>query len=257
MTGEPSTDYRETHTGEGRGKIYDTRYRSGGEAFYWENLERPLLARLFHDVSTRHGKRYLDVACGTGRILEVAAPSFDDVVGVDISEPMLVEARRKVPFARVLQMDVTTGKNTLGRFDVVSLFRFLLNAEPHLREGALAWIRSALSENGVLIANNHLNSASPLGLLLRLRNRQLGTRRHNVLSDTDVHALMAAHGLKITRSFGFGFIPMFRGRIILPRMLLLYIEKGLMALPFLQRFAKDRIYICMPFSNQAAGPTAS
>jgi SAM-dependent methyltransferase len=251
MPYEPRIDYRDSHTGKDRGKLYDARYREGADAFYWNLIECPLVVSLFRKLSVRHGKCYLDVACGTGRILEIATPAFDSVTGVDVSESMLAEARRKVPSAKLLQMDIAAEGQDLGRFDVISLFRFLLNAEPELRDGVLSWISRSLSENGVLIINNHLNSASLLGLAVRLRNRQLGTRRHNVLSDREVHSVMAKHGFKIVKSIGFGFLPAFRGKLILPRMLLQYIEPFLMAIPFLQRFGKDRIYICL-LSNSAS-----
>ncbi|HXG24606.1 MAG TPA: class I SAM-dependent methyltransferase, partial [Chthonomonadales bacterium] len=39
--------------------------------------------------------RVLDLACGTGNVAEVLAMLGYEVVGVDISEPMIAEARRK------------------------------------------------------------------------------------------------------------------------------------------------------------------
>lgn len=40
-------------------------------------------------------RRVLDLACGTGNIAEILATLGYEVVGVDISEPMIAEARRK------------------------------------------------------------------------------------------------------------------------------------------------------------------
>lgn len=40
-------------------------------------------------------RRALDLACGTGNVTEILADSGFEVVGVDISEPMIAEARKK------------------------------------------------------------------------------------------------------------------------------------------------------------------
>ena len=42
-----------------------------------------------------HGGRALDAGCGAGRYTQVLAERFDEVVGVDISEPLIDIARRR------------------------------------------------------------------------------------------------------------------------------------------------------------------
>ena len=66
----------------------------------------------------REPRTLLDVACGTGRHLEVFSRSLD-VVGVDIDREMLRVARRRCPRAELRHGDMTT--LDVGRtFDVVT-----------------------------------------------------------------------------------------------------------------------------------------
>jgi SAM-dependent methyltransferase len=86
------------------------------------------LARRF---GRSRGRRWLDVACGTGRHLEHLRNRYE-VTGVDLSRPMLREARRRLPGVRLVAADMRTLR--LGeRFDVVSC---LFSAIGHLRSEA-------------------------------------------------------------------------------------------------------------------------
>lgn len=96
-------------------------------------------ARAYDALQTAHGKDYvaearsvvgrirghqpdarslLDVACGTGRHLEVFASEFPDCAGVDASPIMLAEARRRVPNVPLSQADFT-GFDLGRQFDAV------------------------------------------------------------------------------------------------------------------------------------------
>jgi ubiquinone/menaquinone biosynthesis C-methylase UbiE len=48
----------------------------------------------------------LELACGTGSILEQLQPSFE-VTGLDLSESMLAVAAEKVPGVRLVEADMT------------------------------------------------------------------------------------------------------------------------------------------------------
>jgi len=89
------------------------------------------LVRLARRCGRSPGRRWLDVACGTGRHLEFLRRRFE-VVGVDLSEPMLREARRRLPGVRLVRGDMRSFD--LGeRFDVVSC---LFSAIGYLRTEA-------------------------------------------------------------------------------------------------------------------------
>lgn len=240
------TDYRTSHVGADRGRVYDERYARGAEEFYWSLFEKPYLERLFARLATEHGTRYLDFATGTGRILETAAQTFSDVTGLDVSEDMLQEAARKVSTAKLLQADITKDTVNLGTFDVITCFRFILNAQPELRICVLQWLRQVIDDDGVLVINNHLNRWSLTGIVCGLSNLIRGERRHNLLSDREVRELIAGCGFAVTEQYGFGIIPAWRNRLLLPRALVLTVERVSSKTPLLGLFAKDRVYLCRP-----------
>jgi SAM-dependent methyltransferase len=241
-------DFSTSHSSPGRGRVYDDSYAAGSLAFYWENFERPLLEKLFTLFSRQQRGshlRYLDFACGTGRILQTASSYFSELVGIDVSESMLSEARRKVPQAKLIQADVCSETLDLGRFDVVTLFRFLLNAGEDLRRRTLSWVRSVITNDGILLLNNHRNAWSTYGLWCGLRNA-LGLRWHNLLCDRSVHALLRRCGFRVVDRFGFGLIPHRSNHLLLPARFVRRAERTFGARACLQPFAENHIYVCRP-----------
>ncbi|MCI4364668.1 MAG: methyltransferase domain-containing protein [Thermoplasmata archaeon] len=107
------------------------------------------LARRFGRSS---GRRWLDVACGTGRHLEFLRRHYD-VAGVDLSRPMLREARRRLPGVSLVAADMRS-LDLGARFDVVScLFSAIgyLRTESDLRSAFRAFARH-LRPGGVAIS---------------------------------------------------------------------------------------------------------
>jgi ubiquinone/menaquinone biosynthesis C-methylase UbiE len=239
-------DYRTSHLAPQRGRNYDARYDSGATSFYWEHFERPYLEQMFARLSGDRQPRYLDFACGTGRIIAVAAKYFAEAVGIDVSQSMLAKARTKVPNARFFLSDVVQAPIDIGRFDVITLFRFLLNADAPLRNGVLKWIRGAIHHQGTLIVNNHCNSTSVRGAIHLVRNGiQLGKPR-KVLSDRAVRTLLSAHGFRVVEQVGFKMMPSFENRTVLPGAVLNRVERWVASLPTSQRFMENHIYLCHP-----------
>ena len=73
------------------------------------------------------GDRVLDVACGTGKSLGPLIARGWSAVGVDVSEGMLAEARRKLgPEVRLIERDMRT-LPTLGVFDLVCALNDAVN----------------------------------------------------------------------------------------------------------------------------------
>ena len=83
-------------------------------------LEREILLHLFRRL--RHSDpetRYLDFACGTGRILSVFRGAIRAMVGVDTSAGQLAEARVRIPEAELIEGNLVLDQGLLGsrRFD--------------------------------------------------------------------------------------------------------------------------------------------
>ena len=109
------------------------------------------LVRVARKYGRSRGNRWLDVACGTGRHLELLRPRYR-VVGVDLSDEMLRLARRRLPGVRLVRGDMRSFD--LGeRFDVVScLFSAIgyLRTEADLRRAMGVFARH-LRPGGVLL----------------------------------------------------------------------------------------------------------
>lgn len=246
-------DYRGSHLAEDCPARFDGHYIRGRGNLYWTHFEKPYLETLFARLGRERPGRYLDFACGTGRILEIASPHFPESVGIDVSPVMLLAARHKVPAARVIQADVTVDPPDVGSFTVISLFRFILGAEDPLREAILRWLRGVITSDGVLVLNNHLNRWSLTGFTHWLDN-VFHARPGGPPTDAFMEALLRRCGFRIGERYGFGMIPPWRARRVVPSGPLLRLERWLGRSRALQAYGKDRIYLCRPIEHAALGP---
>lgn len=199
-------DYRTTHVGsESWAKDYDAKLFSPGsfDAVIWEREQRLLDEIVQQHVSPRES--YLDFACGTGRVLSQVERHFRAAVGLDISDAMLASARSRVKAAALVQGDATRNPDVLNgqRFDFITAFRFFLNAQPSLREDAMAFLASALKdENSRLLFNVHGNRHSTRALLAakaRITREQFASMTLRESMD-----LAARHGLEVVEWYGIG-----------------------------------------------------
>ncbi len=199
-------DYRTSHVGaESWAQDYDSKLFAPGsfDAAIWER-EQLLLDRILERHMARR-ESYLDFACGTGRVLSYVEPHFRATVGLDISPTMLAVARQRAPDAKLVQADATRDPAALehGRFDFVTAFRFFLNAQPSLREAAMAFLASTLQdESSRLLFNVHGNRYSTRALLAA---KALITREQfSSMSVRESIELAARHGLEVVEWYGIG-----------------------------------------------------
>ncbi|HET9948313.1 MAG TPA: class I SAM-dependent methyltransferase [Longimicrobiales bacterium] len=167
-----TTSYRTSHAA--KGAYYD----QGPNMGPWDRFLHERHAEILRDLVRRlfpsRIRRYMDFACGTGRITQHVGAYAEDVVGVDISASMLRTAREKMPALTWLQADLTREDPDLGTFDLVTAFRFFGNAEQDLRERAVRAIARRQEPGSVLIVNNHRNPNAVAARLARLRGQPDG-----------------------------------------------------------------------------------
>jgi SAM-dependent methyltransferase len=117
-------------------------------------LEPPRVLRWLLTQLPAHGGRVLDAGCGPGRHTQVLAELFDDVVGLDISEPLIDIARRQrsSPNVRFVVMDLVFLTDNAG-FDLV-FSSTTLHHVPDL-DAALLHLRGLVRPGGkaILIDN--------------------------------------------------------------------------------------------------------
>lgn len=204
--------YRISHRAPGYGAFYNVTHEIGYYAALWAKVERPLIAHILRPLGGP-GRKCLDFACGTGRITNVAADLFGEVVGVDVSESMLGCAQ--VPRNVRLRLVDMTKEPLREKFDVVTAFRFFLNAEDRLRREALQAIHQHLDENGMLVCNIHMNATSPVGIACRVSNALLGRTVRNTLSIAQFKELVGSAGFTVENIVPYGYLP--RPGNLLPR----------------------------------------
>jgi SAM-dependent methyltransferase len=191
---QPTEDYRSSHIA--RGGHYDDLLAKVPFDAYMADWERKHLVAIVRELFPDGAPRYLDFACGTGRVTATVAPLSKTAVGVDISPSMLKVAAEKVPQATFHQADLTQEDPNLGQFDLVTSFRFFGNAQDELRNGALRAIVKRMTPDGYLVINSHRNPRALYSLLDRLTGGDAGGMDLHL---SKLRSLLARHGLRISR----------------------------------------------------------
>ena len=239
--------YRESHLHKGT-DYHETFSSIPYRSMVW-NLEQRLLSKIVLDYFMDDTPRYLDFACGTGRILEFLSPYCTSTLGVDVSTSMLDVARRVSAQVDFIEADITKDDQLGGReFDLITVFRFLPNAESELRKAALGALVRHLSSGGILVFNNHKNSGSLRSRLGAAKRWAIGdagrSRDVRTMSDLDARTLVDGSGLRIDRVYHLGVLPLADHMAWLPRGATTLIESGLSRVSFLGPLAQNLIYVC-------------
>lgn len=246
-----SEDYREYYKTKESAEEYDRKAYSKGTyaSFLWEIEKKILLEFLISLRNTRDRIRYLDFACGTGRIVSIIENFVDESYGIDISQVMLDHAAKKTKRTILIQGDITKDDGIIiGMYDLITVFRFVLNAQPELREGALKILCSRMNSiESWLIFNMHANKYS-YAFVSYLWYKFFGqannkdTKRY--LSRNDCIKIANDAGLDVIKIKGLGFIS---GRLfrVLPSLpLALLVEVSLSKLPLVNLLGTNLIFFC-------------
>lgn len=205
-------DYRSSHTSSSTAASYQEVFSRHLPGAYWRTVEQPLLESLLTQVMSGRSiseLNHLDVASGSGRLLEFFHGRTKCSTGLDISEEMLKHAKRLVPQANFLIADASHMQLS-ERFDMVTAFRFFLNAEPTLRSAVLDRIREHLQPGGLLIANIHSQPWSSLGMWRDFK-RRLGVQADRNMKIGEFNALLNRHGFEVIAHRTYGYLPLYRG----------------------------------------------
>ncbi len=204
--------YKEQFEDPGMAVSYDkTLYEPGSYGkLLWE-LEKLQLAEFIADVRKTHSHiDYLDFAAGTGRIISFVEDLVDTATGIEISQAMVDLADSKLKKGRMVCRDITNPDSEVeGKYDLITTFRFILNAEPSLRLAGIKALAARLKDDSSrLIFNNHGNLFSHKLLLWplhALRRRGKGyLPEGNYLTHGQVVRLADEAGLEIERVIGSG-----------------------------------------------------
>ena len=275
------TNYRESHVGKGS-DYHDKFIRGPYRSVVWDIEQEQILSILeSHRAGTTDPVRLLDFACGTGRILQLLEPRVDSSVGVDVSKTMLEVAESHLTRSELMNVDLTREPALSDRkFEMITAFRFFPNAEPELRDDVMRELATLLAPGGILILNNHLRCAGTKMRLRRLLHWLTGGGRRltgggrgltgggragrkknrdlHCMSDAEVASLASRFGLAIRETQTLAVLPVLKEkRPLLPKSMLVAIEKWAANRPFLKGLSNTHIYVLGHVESAGTGPDAS
>jgi ubiquinone/menaquinone biosynthesis C-methylase UbiE len=197
-----STGYVHSHKDPLKGKQYDAWYATDPWQRYLWRREQTVLRRLLKEQFANTPIDLLDFACGTGRITSFLEPLVRSAVGVDVSASMLEEARSKLRKTELFEGNILDGP-VFGRrsFNLITAFRFFVNAEPELRLAALRALVPYLAPSGSLVFNNHQNRGSVYIQITRAYAKARRFTAANTMSISECEALVGSVGLEIERIY--------------------------------------------------------
>ena len=222
-------------------------YKPGGhDEVIWRVEQRGLRRLLAKHVPDHSRADAMDFACGTGRVTGFMRSLVGSLVGVDISPAMLEVARPKVGDTPLIRADIVNQPDDVpGGKDLITAFRFLLLAEPPLREAVVRQLATKLrDERSVLIFSLHGNPCS-YRAIAALRNKLI-TRGRPPLPGFGLGAmrrLAETCGLRIVDATGLGYVPHSLSKRM-PVRIFEGIERALAGRPLLWRFGSNLLVVC-------------
>jgi ubiquinone/menaquinone biosynthesis C-methylase UbiE len=236
--------YRESHKYEAKGAEYEAYYQNKAwQRFLWSR-EQEIILRILEKYFTGKDVHLLDFACGTGRITELLENRVKTSTGVDVSGTMLAVAKEKLKRTEIIETDITV-ENVLKprKFNLITAFRFFLNAEPELRSAAIKEITELLDEDGYLVFNNHQNSGSPWIKIRYAHYRKKNPEgTFNIMSIEQMEKLAEGAGLEIVEIYPVGFFN--PPKIPVPESINRVIDRAAGKLKFLIRLSENLIAVC-------------
>lgn len=195
-------DYRNVFLGKGADKYEFGTYKENSYySLIWE-LEKEYLKDFL--VKNKF-KNYLDFACGSGRVISFAEKYVGASTGVDVSKDMLNITKTKVSKAKLIAQDIT--KSSLNaKYDLITAYRFFLNAQEGLRHDVLKEFQQMTKSGSYVVISNQGNKTSAIFLTAPLEKTFFG-KKLNMLSKKDLEKLFNQYGYELVEYRGFGFLP--------------------------------------------------
>jgi SAM-dependent methyltransferase len=236
--------YRNSHKYAKKGAEYEAFYQmQPWERFLWSR-EQKIIVHILEKYFRGRDIHLLDFACGTGRITGFMEERVKTSTGVDVSGSMLAIAKRKLNRTEIIKADITTEDVLQGRkFNLITAFRFFVNAEPALRSAAMQALAGMLSEDGYFVFNNHQSYGSPWIKLRCLRHRQVNPQGiFNVMTIGQMRNLVECVGLEIVELYPVGFFH--PPKIAIPLVVCSTAENVCSRFKSLARFSESPVAIC-------------
>ena len=239
-------DYRESHKGAAKAEQYNYGAHHGCyRSLVWA-WEQQILEQILKSYYSGRESHLLDFACGTGRIIGFMEEKVTTATGVDISESMLQISKKRLLKSDLILGDLTR-QNILGnrRFNMITAFRFFLNAQPSLRKEALKAMAEYLTDDGLLVFNIHMQRCSIMHIVLcGWSFLRYGRNNERCLSIRQIRSMVDEAGFRITKIFHWGLLPATDNHMPVPPWLLVRFENWASRYRLLRPLAQNIIIVC-------------
>jgi phosphatidylethanolamine/phosphatidyl-N-methylethanolamine N-methyltransferase len=168
----------------------------------WPMIAKKRIRRAIKNLELSPGQQVLEVGVGTGMSLP-AYPAEVDVIGVDLSEKMLMQAQRQIAEERwsrisVMQMNAEQLDFADSSFDVVTSFH-VISVVSDPRRMMLEMIRVCKPGGRILIVN-HFRSPNPW--IARMVDSAGAVTRHlGWRTDLDLQEIVSEMPLRVERRY--------------------------------------------------------
>ena len=240
--------YLEMHKADWVPIHYDTVIYDPGsyDTFIWE-LQKPVLRSLMARSSEKSGgARYLDFACGTGRIIAAIEDLVGGSFGIDTSPQMATYAQAGLSRSTVVCGDLLADRDLVpADFDVITAFRFFYNTEPDVRVRVMRALAQHLAgPEARLIFNVHANATSTDSLTSAYK-RVRGWGQPTTTTYGAVQRLVEGAGLEIEACYGFGLWPhrVYRSRLA---GFAKWLDRHAATRGWLRWASHDLVFVCRP-----------
>lgn len=236
--------YRDSHKALDKGPAYDRHGREHPWRKYVWSREQKILMEILEKYFEGKDIYLLDFACGTGRIAGFLENRVKKSTGIDVSKSMLEVARKKLKHTEIIEADITAGNVLEGsKFNLITAFRFFLNAEPELRLAAIRVIAELLAQDGYLVFNNHCNLGAPRLKLSYMRHRKKYLQHiYNAMTIQEMNELVEQVGLEIIEIYAAGFLNV--PKVPALHLLNCVMDSAAAKLKWLARFSESPVAVC-------------
>lgn len=245
-----TSTYRKQFDKAEKAQEYDAdQYGSTSYSTLLWNIEQTQLARIVEDMRTTHDNiEYLDFAAGTGRVISFMEDKVNVATGIEISQAMVDRAQEKLNSGTMICKDITPADAEVeGSYDLITTFRFVLNAETNLRQAGITALAKRLKDDtSLLVFNNHGNFYSHKLILWPIHKLKAMGKGYqtegNYMTNKQAHQVADEAGLEIISTIGSGF---FGGTIarLLPFKMVSSLELSLSKIKLLRPFCVNQLYI--------------
>lgn len=211
----------------------------------WQ-IEQEILFEIVSNLASKLELRYLDFACGTGRITSFIEPFVASSTGIDISSEMISRACKRTVKTKFFCKDITKENMIEASYNLITSFRFLSNVDSNLRVLILLSLRQRMEPEAILIVNTHTNpfSYKIFFIILNYARKLFGMSIHTkYLSKRRFQKILDDAGFDVIQVIGYGFMP---GKILrfIPWKYSLMFEKFIFKIKFFRHFGVNQIAVC-------------